>query len=684
MHSILISAKVENIGTQLNSELSNQLELTDSEVKWIKDHPVVYYSDDVSWPPFVYLTEDKTLDGISPEFLEQVRKLTGINFEFVYLETWNQVITHIQRKNISLVLATIATPERDWFADFSDPYYTSKMAVITGPEYSYIQSLDELHGKTVAAPKGYYSVNYLQANHPQINIRLVDSRDQAFAAVFNGEVDAYLGSLAVAIYQLKNSPFTTLKISGSFDVISEVRFMVAKGNPELVSILNKALKNIPAHNKRVIINSWFGVDLEQGIDPSIIWKILIISSVVLLIAVLWITQLKKEVLLRKAVEQKLIVAREEADNANMAKSNFLANMSHEIRTPMNAVFAFSELLADTPLNEEQSQYLNSIKVGSSGLLHIINDVLEISKIEAGKINIENKPTNILKLCDDVNQLFIAPMREKNIVFSLDIPESCPESVKIDGHRLRQIMINIIGNAHKFTSKGFVKLKVAITPTNKSSKIDLRIEVSDTGVGIEKDRQALVFDHFVQNEIAQENPLGGTGLGLSISKKLAELMNGSLTLTSEINVGSCFTLTLRDLEITKSEKAIILDQEQAPFANATILIADDIETNRIILQKYLSSYPFEILFAEDGQQAIDIAIAEKPDLILMDVRMPVMNGYESAKIIKQQLETIIVAVTASALDDSESVNKREVFDDYLRKPILRKELIASLSKLLFRN
>ena len=680
---ILISSGTENSNETFIPDSFNQLELTQSEIKWIEDHPVVYYSDDVSWQPFVYLNRKNELEGISPEFLQHIRKLTGISFEFIPSETWDQVITRIKRKQITLALATIATPKRDSFADFSEPYFRSKMTIVTGQGYSHIQRIDELYGKTVVAPTGYYSVDYLRANHPQIKLKLVNTLDQAFAAVFNQEADAFLGTLAVAIYRLKNSRFTSLKISGTLDEISEVRFMVAKGNMELVSIINKALNKISEQDKRRIINNWFGVEIEQGIDPSIIWKILLSFGLIIGIAILWITQLKREVLLRRDAEKKMAIAREEADKANRAKSDFLANMSHEIRTPMNAVFAFSELLYDTPLNEEQRQYLDSIKVGSSGLLHIINDILEISKIEAGKINIKYKPTNILKLCDEVNQLFVVPMREKNIVFSLDIPSTCPETVMIDGHRLRQIMINVIGNAHKFTSKGFVKLKITVTPTSVESKIDLRIEISDTGVGIEKERQALVFDHFVQNKIARDNPLGGTGLGLSISKKLAEKMNGSLTLTSELNVGSCFTLTLRDLEITKSEKAVNLDQEQAPFASATILVADDIETNRIILQKYLTAYPFKILLAENGQQAIDLAFSEKPDLILMDVRMPVINGYEAANIIKRELDTIIVAITASALDDLESAYKREIFDDFLRKPILRKELIASLSKLLFR-
>lgn len=680
----LAIAETENPDNHSQITTLNTLNLTALELQWIKDHPVVLYSDDVSWQPFVHLNKNKQLEGMSPEFLKHIQKLTGINFKFVPVNSWKKVISLIKNKQITLVLATIATPERKEFVDFSEPYFSSKLAIVTGPDYSYIQQLDELHGKTVVVPASYSTVNYLRANHPQINLKLVSSIDQAFNAVLGGEADAFLGTLAITIYRLQKSRYTTLKISGTIDQNTEVRFMIAKGNNELVSIINKALAKISPKNKQMIINNWFGVKVEQGINPFIIWKILFTASIILFFTMMWITKLRKEIRLRKDAERNLTVAREEADFANNAKSEFLANMSHEIRTPMNAIVAFSDLLAETPLNVEQNQYLASIKVGSSGLLRIINDILDISKIEAGKIAIQNEPVNITNLCNELEQLFIAPMQEKHLTFSIDIQPTCPQTVMSDKYRLMQILINLIGNAHKFTSKGFVKLKIYSVPTNTLSTVDLKIEVSDTGVGIVQQEQTIIFDHFIQNKKSMANSLGGTGLGLSISKKLAEKMNGSLTLTSEFNIGSCFTLTLHNMEVTTLHAPVITEVKDIQFSKACVLVVDDIKTNRIILQKYLSKYPFKIIFAENGQQAINTALAEKPDLILMDLRMPIMDGYEAAHIIKETLDTYIVAVTASALDDEASVNKRKIFDAFLRKPIRHNDLLNSLDELLNSN
>lgn len=662
----------------------SSIQFTDTERQWIADNPVVYYSDDTSWQPFVYLNKKNVLEGIGPEFLAHIRRLSKINFQFVSTKTWDQVIKKVKNKEIKLVLATVKTPERELFAEFSEPYFDSKLSIVTGPKYSYIQNLKELYGKTIAAPAGYYSIDYLRARHPEIKIKVVNDVEQAFTAVFDGEADAFVGTMAVAIYRLKNSRFTNLKISGTVDQASEVRFMITKGNSELVSIINKALSQISEKDKRIISNNWFGIEIEQGIDPSIIWKILIAAGIIIFVAILWITQLKREVLLRKQAEKKLRLSREDANKANSAKTEFLANMSHEIRTPMNAIFAFSELLSDTPLNNEQQQYLDSIQVGSSGLLHIINDILEISKIEAGKVTIENRPTDLSRLCDEVKKLFVAPMIEKNLIFSIDMQVDCPQVVLLDGHRLRQILINIVGNAHKFTSQGFVKLKICYTTTDTPSKIDLTFQVSDTGIGIEKDKQALIFDHFVQTHGSIDNPLGGTGLGLSISKKLSEKMNGSLTLSSEPNVGSCFNLTFRDIKITSEKETNNKEIGDIHFNSKTILVVDDVETNRIILGKFLSVYPFEIILATNGHQAIELAKQHQPDLILMDIRMPLMDGYQAAKEIKQDLNTLIIAVTASALDNKEALEKRKDFDDFLRKPISRDKLIESLDRLLNNN
>lgn len=657
------------------------IQFTQAELEWIKTNPIVYYSDDVSWQPFVYLNKRKELEGISPEFLAHIQKLTGINFQFVYSEKFSDVIERIKKREIHLALATIQSTERDKFADFSQPYFTSKLAIVTNKSYSYIQQVSELYGKTVTAPKSYYTVDYLKENHPEIKIKLVEDVDAAFEAVFRGEADAFLGTMAVSIYRLRNSQYKSLKISGSIDIVSDVRFMVAKGNHELVSILNKALNTISPSDQRTILNNWFGVQIEQGIDPSVIWKIVLIFGSIIALSLLWISQLKREVNLRKAAEVNLIVARKEADKANAAKSEFLANMSHEIRTPMNAVFGFSELLSSTKLNQEQRQYLEAIQGGSSGLLHIINDVLEISKIEAGKVIIDFIPTDLTKLLYDIERLFLPSMKDKNLHFKLEINPKCPKAIITDPNRLRQILINLIGNALKFTAKGFVHLKVSPLDLEPLNYLSIRFDVIDSGIGVEEERQEQIFDHFIQDSNSTDNKLGGSGLGLSISRKLAEKMNGEISITSQLNKGSCFSLTLNQVEVSKMPIQTMVEIEDYKFPSATILIVDDVETNRIILKKFIEAYNFTVIIAENGEQAIELSKQHSPELILMDIRMPNMDGYTAAERIRQLINTKIIAVTASALEDTQSMNQKEVFDDFLRKPILRKKLLASIHKLL---
>jgi two-component system, NarL family, sensor histidine kinase EvgS len=657
------------------------LQLTPAEQDWLNKNPVVLYSDDVSWQPFVYLNKQQQLEGISTEFLAHIARITGIEFKFVYSETFSEVISRVKRKDILLALATIHTPEREAFADFSAPYFSSKMAIVTRDNFSYIQNIDELHGRIVAAPKNYYSVDFLRSHHPQINLHLVEDIDAAFKAVYRGDADAFLGTMAVSIYRLQHSQFKSLKISGSVDVLSEVRFMVAKGNPELVSIINKSLPLISNKDRQTIMNNWFGVDIERGLDPSLIWQILLIAGVILAFAVLWISQLTREIKLRKTAEVNLIIARKEADRANAAKSEFLANMSHEIRTPMNAVFGFSELLAATQLDNEQRQYLEAIQVGSSGLLHIINDVLEISKIESGKVNIVYSPTDINKLALELQKLFAAPMGKKKLDFSIVIEDSCPTCILIDENRLRQILINLVGNAHKFTDHGLVKVRIRAQKTDQPEAVTMQFEVEDSGIGIAKENQSSIFDHFVQKSQSLNTTTAGTGLGLSISKKLAEKMNGRLTLISQQGVGSCFTLTLRDVKISSAVTPPQSKPQSLDLPSAKILIVDDIETNRLILSKFLAQYDFDITLAEDGQQAVELAKQHQPEVILMDIRMPNLDGYQAARDIRRLLDCKIIAVTASALEDQESMSKRDIFDGFLRKPILRENLLNMLQSVL---
>lgn len=381
-------------------------------------------------------------------------------------------------------------------------------------------------------------------------------------------------------------------------------------------------------------------------------------------------------------------AKEEALNLAKQRSEFLANMSHEIRTPMNSVIGFTEILEKEIVNPIHKEYLLSIKKGGNSLLRIINDILDLSKIEAGKFEIRKENIELREIFSEIATIFHSKVMGKNIVFTIDIDESIPKYIILDGIRLRQILFNLIGNAIKFTEEGYIKLKVIkIDKDDDKHKIDLVIEVKDSGVGIDTKNLKNIFMAFEQQKNQNVSKYGGTGLGLAICSKLVKMMNGEISVTSQKNKGSCFKVVLKDIDIVydicKKEKEIknILDFE---FEEANILVVDDIKENRILLKAFLKDYDFNIVTAENGKEAIEKLRDYKIDFIFMDLRMPVLNGYEAANIIKndQALQNIpLVALTASVMQKDLKKVSDFGFDDYLRKPIILKDLIICMSKYL---
>jgi len=409
---------------------------------------------------------------------------------------------------------------------------------------------------------------------------------------------------------------------------------------------------------------------------------------------LWRSRLARRILLRKVVERteqlkrrtiQLEQAKTAAEAATLAKSEFLANMSHEIRTPLNTILGYSEILQDEVGDPRHREHLAAIASGGKALLGVIGDILDLSKIEAGRVEPERRPTDAGALVADVARAFALRCREKGLELAVDVDPVLPSHLVLSPVHLRQILFNLVGNAVKFTESGTVR--IALREVSRSGDaVDLRLDVEDTGIGIPRDQQERIFEPFHQARGMDAARYGGTGLGLAICRRLARLLGGELTVSSTEGLGSTFTLLLPGLPIASGES--VREEADGPFIGAflpaTLLLADDVAPNRDLLKAFLMPGPFTFLEAADGEAALQIAAQHRPDLILMDLRMPGLDGLQATRALKAdpELQAIpVIILTASTTAADEGPVWASGADGFLRKPVGRTRLAAEMAKFL---
>ena len=671
MRSIDIDDIIKLRNRWFTNEYSNKgaFVLTQKEQIYLKHKKVIKMCTNKDWNPIEFV-ENGVPQGISIDTIKLIEKIlhNKVTFKYIPTQSWAQSQEYLRKRICDILPSAVKNEKRLEYANFTKPYMNYKMMIITNNTVPFINSLKVHKDKTLCRKKGSGIINILKKQMPGVNINEVESYKDMFDQVASGKAFASIATLPVSLYYIKRYGYDNLKVSGTLDKVYHLSIAARNDQPELVTILDKALDNISVNQHQKIFNKWTSFKIINKTDYSLIIKVIAFLFLIIAIIIYY--------------NRKLSRAMKLAQESTKLKSDFLANMSHEIRTPMNGIIGMTYLLFQTNLNETQKGYLEKIDSSAKSLLGIINDILDFSKIEAGKLTIDMNNFNLLKTIEHVVAINEFKAHEKGLKLIIDYDNNLSKTVYGDSLRVSQILTNLLSNAIKFTHQGEIVIKATAIDKNR-----VRLDVKDQGIGLTPEQQSKLFQSFTQADGSITRKYGGTGLGLAISKKLVELMNGKIWVESEVDKGSTFSFEIeleqKDDELDQSNDKLNKDPKElkeliTTLKGSKILLTEDNKVNQDIILGLLAHSGIDIDIASDGVEAVEKFKKNSYELILMDLQMPNMDGYEATKIIREQNKDIpIVALTANAMKDDIEKTKKAGMNEHLNKPINVENLYNTL-------
>ncbi len=670
------------------------------QIKWLKQHNKLTLGVDGHSEPFEYINDNGDYSGISSDYINILAKKLKLDLAIDDNHNWKDLLSMLKSGKIDILPAIVKTKDRAQFINFTEPYLSFPMVITTRKDKLFVQNLDDLKGHKVGIVTGYFIEELLKRNHPQLNLVKVNSTKLGLQLVNSGELDGFIANLAIVTHILNTSNLNMVRIASSTPYNLDLAIGVRKGLEPLVPILNTALETIDKDTRATIANRWLALNINLGtsIKEYLFWSapILLLLTLIIIYVVRSNKKLQFVINERKKVEKSLKKARSIAESANQAKDEFLANISHEIRTPMNAVVGMAHLLRQSQLNEEQITYIQTLNNSADTLIALIDDLLDLSKIDSGKMEIESVDFSLLDLIKEVESQIMVKVEREKVNFESDIASTIPEMIKCDPLRLKQILINLLSNAVKFTREGKIKLSVIIFEKLDDGMI-LHFSISDTGIGMTQKQLQKLFHTYSQADSSTTRKYGGTGLGLSISKKLCRMMGGNIWVESEFGSGSTFHFTIRCLSSTplliekptennmSNLSSTLSDQYNIEnLLNKKILLVDDNEVNLTIAYKILSQAGMKISSAQNGKQALNALKSKKFDAILMDIQMPVMDGYTATRIIKENPDwqhIPVIAMSANVLVTDVQKAMDSGMEAHIAKPLKINDMLNTLNSIL---